>query len=289
MPDLWGSAGEAEGVRVWVLGGRADDDHGLVRIVHRVQHHELFRVLDRDSQMNTTLPFALARRWLALCDSGLRRGVIASDMRDLDASSLALYFKYLLVHRDRDETRALYLDTALVILEADPLTSETRRDLIGRLSQDTSWPVFTFLCDAPDQRPPAVTAERPYDFEDVPLGVRKARARLGNLDTLFKMAADPDPGVVRILLGNPKATEDHALRVASRQPQTRGVFIEVLRSRFGVRERVQMALVSNPFCPVRLAVALTPLLTRPHLEDVRGAPVLDRRVREAAQVLLAAR
>ncbi len=241
---------------------------------------------DRDPEMTTALPFALARRWLALADRPLRRGVMASDLRALDAPSLALFFQYLLAHRDRDDARVLYLDTAVVTLESDTLARETRRDLLGRLGQDPSWPVFAFLSDAPEGRPPAVTSERPYDFEDIPVGVRKARARLRDLDTLFKMSADPDPSVIRILLDNPMSTEDHALRVASLRPQSRGNFLEVVRSRFGVRERVQAALADNPFCPVRLAVALTPLLTRPHLEEVRDASVLDPRVREAARVLL---
>lgn len=237
--------------------------------------------------MTTTLPFALARRWLALGDPGLRRGVMASDLRELDAPSLALFLQYVLAHRDRDEARALYLDVVVVTLESEVPGREVRRDLLGRLREDPSWPVFAFLSDAPEGRPPAVSSERLYDFEDVPVGVRKARARLRDLDTLFQIAADPDPGVIRILLENPMSTEDHALRVASLRPQSRGTFLEVLRSRFGVRERVQTALVNNPFCPVRLAVALTPLLTRPHLEEVRGAPLLDPRVREAARVLLA--
>ncbi len=236
--------------------------------------------------MTTTLPFALARRFLALADSGLRRGAMAAEFRELDAPSLALFLQYLLVHRDRAEARSLYLDVIVVTFEFEVLTREKRRELVARLGQDPSWPVLAFLCDAPEGRPPAVTPERPYDFEEVPLGVRKARARLRDLDTLLKVAADPDPSVIRILLENPMATEDLALRVASQRPQTRANFLEVVRSRFGPRERVQTAVASNPFCPVRLAVALTALLTRPHLEEVRDAPLLDPRVHEAARALL---
>ncbi len=287
MPLVRGRASTAARVRVRVLGGREDDDHGLVPLLHRVQRRELFRVRKRDEAMTTTLPFALARRWLALSDPGLRRGVMASDLRDLDGQSLALFLHHVLVHRDRDEARALYLDMVVVTLESDIPGREVREDVLGRLGQDPLGPVLVFLADGPEGRPPAVTSERPYDFEDLPLGVRKARARLRDLDTLVRVAADPDPGVIRILLENPMSTEDLALRVASLRPQSRGNFLEVARSRFGVRERVQAALANNPFCPVRLAVAVTALLTRPHLEEVRGASLLDPRVREAARVLLA--
>ncbi len=286
MPLLRGWAGEAARVRVRVFGGGADDDHGLVPVLHRVQRHILLGLWDAVEEMTTTLPFALARRWLALADPGLRRRAMAADLQELDAQSFALFLQYVLAHRDRGDVRALYLDVVVVTLGSEVPAREVRRDLVARLGQDPLWPVFAYLSDAPEGPLPAALPEQPYEFEDVPLGVRKARARLRDLDTLFKIAADPDPGVIRILLENPMSTEDHALRVASLRPQSRGNFLEVLRSRFGVRERVQTALASNPFCPVRLAVGLTPLLTRVHLEEVHGAPLLDPRVREAARVLL---
>ena len=252
----------------------------------RLQRDELFHVWDLGPAMTSILPFALVRRWMALVDPAIRRAVIAADLQEIEAASLARFFEYVLDHRDQAAARCAYLDTVIVMFETDAAVRSLRRDVTARLAQSSRRPVFAFLSDAPDGRKPATSQERAYDFEEVPSGVRKARARRPDLDTLMRITADPDPAVIRILLENPKATEDHAVRVAALRPQTPGNFLEVLRSRFGTRERVQAALVENPFCPVRLAVALTPLLLRSRLEEIQRASLLDERVREAARCLL---
>jgi hypothetical protein len=75
------------------------------------------------------------------------------------------------------------------------------------------------------------------------------------------LCSDPEPSVLRILLANPRLTEEEVLRIASRRPQVPPAFLEVLLSaRFGVRETVQAAMVLNPWCPVRLGLAVLPLL-----------------------------
>jgi hypothetical protein len=148
--------------------------------------------------------------------------------------------------------------------------------------------VFAFLATPPDaRRAGGGTRETPYDLEDVPLGVRKTRARGRSRDALRVLCEDPEPSVIRILLENPLLVEADVLRIASLRPQTLGTFVEVARSpRFGPRESVQAALVLNPFCPTRLATALVPMLPRAVLREAAGLAGLDAPVRAAAEALL---
>ena len=230
------------------------------------------------------LPSALLLKFRSVADPDVRRGLMASTFGDIDAASLAGFLVHL-VRRLPSES-ALYRDVLLVVFGPPGLPLQTRRAVYGRLEADPLRPVLAFLSEAAS-RPPAASAESPYELEELPIGVRKSRARGLALDPLRRLLADPDPEVIRILLDNPLATEDDALRLASRRPQTAGTFLVILSSsRFGVREPVQAALALNPFCPVRLAVAVTPLLLKPHLVEVSAAPGLDGRVRESAQALL---
>lgn len=237
--------------------------------------------------MTPTLPFALVRRWLAFSDRQVRQAVMARDLAELDAASLALFLRHCLDYRTMEDIRVLYLDLIILILHANALAATKRNDVSLRLSADPYLPVFSFLSDQPEATPPAITRETPYDFEDVPLGVRKAKARTHDPATLRRLAEDPDPPVIAVLLENPHSTEEIALRVASLRPQTRGNFTALLLSRFSVRERVQAAMVLNPFCPIQIALALTPLLSRSHLQEATAASLLDARLRQAAQTLLA--
>ena len=61
----------------------------------------------------------------------------------------------------------------------------------------------------------------------------------------------------------------------------------MLRSpRFGVRESVQASIVLNPWCPVRVALAAVPLLSRKRLLEVAGSSQLDDRVRAGASAMV---
>ena len=237
--------------------------------------------------MATVLPVALVRKFRAVEDRGLRRRLIAASLSDLDEPSIALFLGHVADRAGSSDLRPIYLDTVLALLEPGSLATETRREVHGRLSEHPLRPVLDFLCEAAGGRPPAASLETPYDYEDVALGVRKARARLRNRDVLRTLASDPDPEVVRILLDNPQVTESEAVRVASLRPQTPATFRVVLSSlRFGVREIVHTAVVLNPFCPLRVALALVPLLSRVRLAEAAGAPSLDPRVHDAALAVL---
>ena len=158
--------------------------------------------------------------------------------------------------------------------------------MVERLQGHPGRGVLEFLVTDPNDRRGPSVAGYPYVLEDVALGLRKARARQRSRDLLRQITADPDPSVIRILLTNPLVAETEAIRIASRRPQTVDTFLALLESpRFGVRESVQSAMAQNPWCPVRIALAVLPLLSKQHLAEVVGSPTLDDRVRSAAKAL----
>ncbi len=122
------------------------------------------------------------------------------------------------------------------------------------------------------------------------LGERRALARKPTRAVLEKLLADPHPMVTRVLLGNPRLTEDDVLRICTRRPGAPLVLLEVGRNPDWVqRSRVRMAIVLNPYAPPELSVPLVPLLVRPELQEVVNAADLQPLVRATAVELLAKR
>ncbi len=98
-------------------------------------------------------------------------------------------------------------------------------------------------------------------FENVSLGRRKSAARGLDLNMLGRLLYDPEPSVVRILLGNPRLTEQHVMRLATRRPNRATALREIARDfKWIQRPALQRALILNPYTPVRIAVTLLPLL-----------------------------
>jgi hypothetical protein len=119
------------------------------------------------------------------------------------------------------------------------------------------------------------------------LGERKALARRPNRANFDKLLADPHPDVVRLLLENPRLTEDDVLRMASKRPAFPAILVELARhAAWSSRPRVRLALVLNPRTPPELAILFASLLGRPELESVSLATNLPRAVLDAARAHL---
>lgn len=140
---------------------------------------------------------------------------------------------------------------------------------------------------------PASAGDRVPDYgagRPLTLGERKALARRPTRQALEKLLADPDPTVIRLLLGNPRVTEEDIVRLAARRPNRPDVLAEIAQStRWMHRPRVRMALVLNPASPPELAVPLVGLLVRSELRLVLASTDVPPIVRSAARDLLARR
>lgn len=119
------------------------------------------------------------------------------------------------------------------------------------------------------------------DGSPMTLGERRALARRPTRKALDALMRDPHPLVVRLLLQNPRITEDDVLRMAAHRPANAAVASEigVAWSRSG---RVRMALVLNPYAPSAVAVPMLGLLNRAELAQVSRASDLPAVVRATA-------
>ncbi len=240
--------------------------------------------------MKVVAPVALLRKFQALADARLRRRLVADTLAELEPRSTAQFLEHLLEGLDLPELRALYLDAALALLDPAILSEELRAAVRLVLEAEPGHPVSVLLSQVVGTSAPPRARPPGYDLEEMPLGVRKAHARRRDRDMLSRLAADPDPSVIAILLDNPFVTEVEVLKVASLRPQNSAIFgVVVTSTRFGVRESVIAALVQNPWCPVRMALALLPLVSAARLRAVQSSPRLDPRLHDAAKVLLSRR
>ncbi len=119
------------------------------------------------------------------------------------------------------------------------------------------------------------------------LGERRSLARTHDRDLLARLAADPDPMVVKHILMNPRCTQREVLLAASRRPQRADVLEEIFRSRrWSSNRSVRRALALNPYSPPALASAALALLTAPDLREVAGNLTVSAEVRVQARRLL---
>jgi hypothetical protein len=129
-----------------------------------------------------------------------------------------------------------------------------------------------------------------YLKRQVPLGEKRSLARGKDKDLLERLLFDPNPLVLRNLLGNPTLTEEWVLRVATRRPVAPDILHEVTQSRrwFG-RYKVRLAVARNPYTPTDLAIRSVPELQVPDLKDMVTDGSLHEDVRRAASEELARR
>lgn len=119
------------------------------------------------------------------------------------------------------------------------------------------------------------------DGRPLTLGERRALARRPSRSALNKMLRDPHPMVLRILLANPKITEEDVVRMATRRPAVPSVLSEIAKT-WTRRARVRMAIVLNPGTPPAVAVPLLSLLAGHELRQVVRSTQLTAVVRATA-------
>jgi hypothetical protein len=118
----------------------------------------------------------------------------------------------------------------------------------------------------------------------VTLGERKSLARRHDRELIARVIRDPHPDVMRILLANPRLTENDVLRLCARRPVASEVLREVFRSaRWIVRYPIKVALVMNPYTPVDISLQIVPLLHEQDSKRVQEAADLSPEVRAACQ------
>jgi len=119
------------------------------------------------------------------------------------------------------------------------------------------------------------------DGRPLTLGERRALARSPSRAVLVKLLRDPHPMVVRLLLANPRLTEQDVVRMAARRPISAPVVCEIAKT--WIRQAgIRRAIVLNPGTPPAVSVPLLALMSRPELRQVAQAMDVGPIVRSLA-------
>jgi hypothetical protein len=182
------------------------------------------------------------------------------------------------------------LDTLAMVLSRPGLLDYQSRAQLYSSAKSAQLDHVAFLLL---EDPPAVEREhepeRSLDPSSRPLtlGERKSLARGSQRDIIDKLATDPHPDVVAILLENPKLTEREVLRITSRRPVDPDTLMHVVMSeRFRPRHAVRRSLCLNPHTPVMVAVRLMSTLRARDLRELGADRKLAAQLRLHAKALL---
>ncbi|MEM9595124.1 MAG: hypothetical protein AAGD06_12710 [Acidobacteriota bacterium] len=121
-------------------------------------------------------------------------------------------------------------------------------------------------------------------------GEKISLARRATPETAGRLLLDPNPRVVRAVLGNPRLTEERLLLLVS-HPEAEPRILHLVSEdpRWGPRYSVSLALARNPRSPFRTVFAILPRLRRRDLESVAVQASHSSVVRHRAQDHLDAR
>jgi hypothetical protein len=140
------------------------------------------------------------------------------------------------------------------------------------------------LADAPRRGDAAEDGVFPRASE--PVGHRISLARRAIAGAVERLLFDPDPRVVRVLLGNPRVTEAEVVKLAAaRRAGPQALEIVAQDDRWIARYPVKLALANNPTTPVRIALGLLPYLMRQDLQLLSGSDPREK-IRSQATTLL---
>lgn len=246
--------------------------------------------------MNPASPAAIVEALAGIEPGDLLDGAAARVLARLDPAEAAFALAALL-GRPAPDPREKKVTSALcrVIHFGAPELPADYRDRVRRAAMaDGHGLVAALFTEAAARRTiDEDDARGAVDSKDMAasLGHRTQRARAERRpDRLLRLCADPHPAVIRSLLQNPRLTEAHAVRIASRRPVDAAVLEEVARApRFIARPAVRRAVAQNPYAAPALVVSLLPSLGRPDLVEIAASGTLHGAVRDAARALLAAR
>ena len=227
----------------------------------------------------------------SLLDDTMRQTRLLEKLLPLPDEVAVMYMERMLegARADRPRFRSVmnaFLNFQIALDAVDENRKRRWRKIAGAEGHHT---VLALLSKAPPRK--RYYADHQLDvneqMEDRTLGHRKSLARSLDRHTLDRLLYDKHPGVVRILLNNPRIVERDVVKLAALQPTKAETLLEVFRhARWIRRYSVKKALAFNPYTPVSVVCGLLGHLREPDLIAIRDARHLSPEVREQAGALL---
>jgi hypothetical protein len=123
---------------------------------------------------------------------------------------------------------------------------------------------------------------------ELSVGEKVSLARRGSRGIVEMLCGEPEPQVLRAVVGNPRTTEGDIARILARSdllPEFLGWLAS--QSAWGQRRAVRLALVRHPSTPFAAALRSIQALSRGDLADLQHDAIAPRLARVAAERLLA--
>jgi len=218
---------------------------------------------------------AIVRTVRAIAEPELRVLYLVALLRDGELGAIAPALDVVCARAEQAEPAAREALVALVDALQDPKLEASVQRLREEAAGVPHLALERLVRPSPTTRPrtvPDPDEDRIPDYgrgRPLTLGERKSLARKPDRAMTERLLRDPHPDVIKMLLANPKVTEDDVLSLAARRPCRPDVLSEIARSpRWAHRPRIRMALVLNPDTPLETAAPLVGLLMRQELRLV---------------------
>ena len=243
--------------------------------------------MDEHTQAGSGALRRLVRRLESVVDHTLHRSIVSGFLEGGPAIEVVDALRELMSALDLPGHRQGYLAVVHFFLQGRRMPYKRIEALYRAAAATECTPVRYLLLRAP----PLLLASQQEvvldpELLEVPLGVRKSMARTHDRDVLLRLATDPTPSVVEILLTNPLVTEPLVLRMVARRPNRAEVITTVAaHPRWSLRYSIQHAIAQNPYSPTSLAAALVPFTRSMHTLEIANDGALHPAVREVAQTI----
>jgi hypothetical protein len=215
----------------------------------------------------------LKRIVLSLPDPVLRVAWLDDKLRSWPIASAARLLNGLCEASERSDPEAREALLAVSIL----FCSQAGSPLLDRLREQVAEQHLLALERLLRRAPPAAPEVSPGEAaipdyragRELTLGERRSLARRPERAAFEALLRDPHPLVIRLLLANPKLTEDDVVRLVARRPARSEVLREVARApRWLSRGRVRLTMLLNPGTPAELAIPLVAVCSRVELREL---------------------
>ena len=208
------------------------------------------------------------RRLSTVRDRAMRRhkfAQIIARLPDSDACDVieAVYLDAVL----QQPPGRLLLENLAYLDDLEAALGRPRMAEMYRLSVETGYHFVGEILSPPAPEFPAVLPEGHRDLADLSLGEKKSLARRPSEVTIEKVMLEPNAGVIRILLNNPRTLLKHVLFIAARRPNYYQVLEQIfLHRKWSRHYEVRRALAGNPYTLPGIVIVTVPLLTSQDLE-----------------------
>lgn len=225
----------------------------------------------------------LAQRLQTVLDPAMRVAYVRKQLAAMTAGDIAEMVIVTTAFAEARQPAHADLLLTLSLAMADDESLPLRHQVASELDQRDQGTLACSLRQTDDSadgfRVPDFGMGRPLT-----LGERKSLARRGDRDLIARVLRDPDPSVIRILLGNPALTENDVVRLCAARPLPPLVQREVFRTpRWVTRYRVKLTLVLNPYTPLDVALQLALHLSRQDQHRVAASEDLSGVLRSACR------